>query len=409
MAISLRESIEIGLADILTRKIRTAVTVLGIILGVMSIMVVLAIINSMNKSTLSWMEERGGLNKIEVRPNWDMDQSDRSLAYFTVNEVNLIRSLIPEATAFNPVISARQTGITKGSLYYKSTITGVYPDLTAVDEWNVAKGRFINYYDLNNYNNVIILGSTVARELFSGKDPLGDYVYAEGQAFQVAGVMETKMLKMQGGWGGDNALEYMNRRAFIPLTTMLHKIMPGQKIMQISIKAASPEEALQLQAKLDGIILNLKQGKKLFEVSSAQEMMDQMEQNSRIFTTIFILIAVVSLLVGGIVIMNIMLASIRERTREIGVRIAIGARRLDIFIQFMVQTVLVTTLGGVFGIILGYSILNLVGGYLSMELVASVQMVYVALLVSVGVGIVFGVMPAIRASNLDPVIALRNE
>jgi len=409
MAISLRESIEIGLADISTRKIRTAVTILGIILGVMSIMVVLAIVNGMNKSTMQWMEERGGLNKIEVRRSWELNYKDWSLASFSMNELNLIRSLIPEAAAFTPVISSRQSGITKGELYFQTNVSGVFPDMTVTEEWDVSSGRFINYYDINNNHNVIVLGSTAAKELFGDKNPLGEYVYAEGQALKVIGIMQTKYLKMQGGWGGDNALEYMNRRAFVPLTTMLHKISPKLTIDRLNVKANNPESAIKLRAKLENIILNLKQGKKLFEISSAKEQMDEMKKNGRIFTAIFVLIAVVSLLVGGIVIMNIMLASVSERTREIGVRMAIGARRIDIFIQFMVQTILITTFGGVIGIILGYAILNMVGGYLSMELVASLSMVYAAIFVSVGVGLLFGIIPAVRASNLNPVTALRNE
>jgi putative ABC transport system permease protein len=409
MAISLRESMEIGLADIWTRKIRTFVTVLGIVLGVMSIMVVLAIINTMNKSTMEWMNQRGGVNKIEIHRNWEMDRKDWDLAKFSLSELNYIRTLIPEATAFTPVVSDRSTGISKGDMYYKSTVSGVYPDMTKVEEWDIGQGRFINYYDINNNNNVIVLGSKVASELFGSKNPLGENVTVSGQVMQVIGIMAAKTYEKPGAQDFGNLLDYMNKRAFIPLTTMIHKVTPDQKVEQINIQAASPEEALKLKTKLEGILLNLKQGQKLFEVNSAQEMMDQMKQSSKIFTIIFILIAVVSLLVGGIVIMNIMLASVQERTREIGVRLAIGARRMDIFIQFMVQTILVTSLGGVLGIILGYSILNLVGTYLGMNLAASLQMIYVALLVSIGVGLMFGIMPAVRASNLNPVTALRNE
>lgn len=408
MAISLRESIEIGLADMLTRKIRTVVTVLGIILGVMSIMVVLAIINGMNQSTLRWMEERGGLNKIEVDINWSMDAKDRALAQFTFNELNFIRSQIPEAVAFNPQVGANRYPLKRGDLQYETSIKGIYPDMTKIEEWEVGRGRFVNYFDINNFNNVVVLGSTAAKELFGNEDPLGQYVSMQGQMLQVIGIMQTKYLKMQG-WGGDNALEHMNRQAFVPLTTMFRKTTLDQAITQFEVKANSPEEALKLKSKLESILLNLKQGRRLFEVRSAKEQMDTMKQNARIFQVIFILIAVVSLLVGGIVIMNIMLASVKERTREIGVRLAIGARRMDIFIQFMVQTILITTLGGVIGILLGFMIVNLVGKFLGLDIATSLNMVYVALLVSAGVGLIFGIMPAIRAGNMDPVTALRNE
>jgi putative ABC transport system permease protein len=409
MAISLPESIHIGLADIMTRKIRTAVTVIGIVLGVMSIMVVLAIIASMNKITMQWMEERGGLNKIEVRPNWEMDYKDRSKATFSLNELSLIRSLIPEAKAFNPIVNTWDFSLKKSGLSYKTSVKGVYPDMTVVDEWDVDHGRFINYYDINNFNNVVVLGSTAASELFGSKNPLGEYITIDNLQLQVIGIMQKKQMKMQGGWGGDNALEYMNEQAFLPLTTMYRKTNAKQDISELEIKANSPEETVQLRKKVQNIILNLKQGQKLFEISSAQEEQEQMKQNSRIFMIIFVLIAVISLLVGGIVIMNIMLASISERTREIGVRLAIGARRIDIFIQFMVQTMLITTMGGIIGIVIGFALLKVVGGFLDMQLAASMTMIYTALLVSVGVGLIFGIMPAVRASNLNPVIALRNE
>ncbi|HOU25401.1 MAG TPA: FtsX-like permease family protein, partial [Candidatus Cloacimonas sp.] len=225
------------------------------------------------------------------------------------------------------------------------------------------------------------------------------------------GVMSERFMQSQGGQigMGDNALEYLNQRCFIPISTMISKVNPISKISSIDIRAKSPEEAKELRRKVENIVLNLKNGKRLFQVTSAKEQMDTMQANAKIMEAIFILIAVISLLVGGIVIMNIMLASIRERTREIGVRIAVGARSRDIFLQFLVQTILITSLGGVLGILFGFAILDKVGSYLQIEVLASVQMIWVALLVSIGVGLIFGVGPAIRASRLDPVIALREE
>jgi ABC-type antimicrobial peptide transport system permease subunit len=410
MAISLRESIEVGFADIWTRKIRSIVTVVGIILGVMSIMVVLAIVSGMNASTMQWMNERGGLTKIEVHRDWGLDRKQWSQAVFSMNELRFIRSLIPEAKAFNPTIRMFRTPLTKGDINYDTDLMGVMPDMVIVDEWGVQSGRFINEYDVNNHLSVIVLGSKVKDELFGNRNPIGEYVVVRGQALQVVGVMTKKVWnKPGGGFDEANFLDYMNKRSFISLTTMLHVIAPNQTIDQFEVKTHSAEEAVKLRVKLNNIILNLKQGNHWFEVTSAQEMMAEMKKNSLMFTVIFVLIAVISLLVGGIVIMNIMLASIQERTREIGVRLAIGARRKDIFIQFLVQTILITSIGGVIGILVGYSILGMVGKYLQVEVIATVQMIWTALAVSVGVGLVFGITPAIKASNLDPVTALRNE
>ncbi|MBW6514768.1 MAG: ABC transporter permease [Candidatus Syntrophosphaera sp.] len=411
MAISLGESLQIGLADILTRKVRSAVTIIGIILGVMSIMVVLAIVNGMNQSTLDWMTQRGGLTKIDVHRNWAYDFSRGGDPSFSLREISQIQSLVPEVAAFNPQVQLRSRELQYGEIGYNCDILGVYPDLVKVEDWNVRSGRFINSLDIANHNNVVVLGSTASQELFASKDPMGQYLTLAGQRLLVVGVMEEKYMQNQGGGSAfsDNALEYMNRRAFVPLSTLLSKIDPTQKIGSLSLQANSPEEAKELRRNVENIVLNLKQGKQLFSVSSAQEQMEQMKQNTMIFTAIFFLIAVISLLVGGIVIMNIMLASIKERTREIGVRIAIGARRRDIFWQFLVQTVLITGLGGVLGIVLGYAILGAVGSYLQLQVVASVQMIWVALLVSVGVGLLFGIAPAVRASKLNPVQALREE
>jgi ABC-type antimicrobial peptide transport system permease subunit len=411
MAISLAESLKVGLADILTRKVRSIVTIIGIILGVMSIMVVLAIVNGMEKSTLEWMGERGGLNKVEVRQNWGYDLSKGGDPSFSLREIGQIRALLPKVEAFNPQTQLEPQEMHYADLGYVCSMLGVFPDMVKVEDWQVAKGRFINSLDIDNHNNVVVLGSTTARELFSSKDPLGQYVTFSGQRLLVVGVMEEKYMQTQGGGSqfSDNAMEYMNQRAFVPLTTLLSKIDPTRKVNSLNLQAESPEAAKELREKVEDLVLNIKQGKRLFEVSSAQEQMEQMKQNSRIFSSVFVLIGVISLLVGGIVIMNIMLASVKERTREIGVRIAIGARRRDIFLQFLVQTILITSLGGVMGIILGFAVLKTVGSYLALQVAASVQMIWVALLVSVGVGLVFGLTPAIRASNLDPVEALREE
>ena len=411
MAIPIAESLKLGIADILMRKVRSIVTVIGIILGVMCIMVVLAIVNGMNKSTMSWMEERGGLSKIEVEQNWQYDFSKGGDPSFTLKEIRYLQSLLPEAEAFNPSVQEWEAIITKVDIRYSTSLRGVMPDFVKVEQWDIAKGRFIKDMDIDLHSNVVVVGSTVAKEFFGNSEPLGQIMSIGNQQFTVVGVMSERFMQSQGGQigMGDNALEYLNQRCFIPISTMISKVNPISKISSIDIRAKSPEEAKELRRKVENIVLNLKNGKRLFQVTSAKEQMDTMQANAKIMEAIFILIAVISLLVGGIVIMNIMLASIRERTREIGVRIAVGARSRDIFLQFLVQTILITSLGGVLGILFGFAILDKVGSYLQIEVLASVQMIWVALLVSIGVGLIFGVGPAIRASRLDPVIALREE
>ncbi len=411
MAIHLSESIHLGLADILLRKVRSAVTVVGIVLGVMCIMVVLAIVNGMNKSTMDWMQERGGLNKIEVQANWNYDFSKGGDPSFNLKEINYIREQIPEANAFNPTVSQWDAKLLNGEKTYSGWVGGVLPDMSIVEEWNPDKGRFIKDLDVQSNSNVIVLGSAVAEALFGNRNPLGRTITLGENKMQVVGVMKYRYQKPQGGGEAfsQNFLEYLNQRSFIPISTMLNKVVPGSRIQSLDIRAKDPQAAIELRSKVENVVLNLKKGKRLFQVISAQEQLDAMRKNKMIFGVIFILIAVISLLVGGIVIMNIMLAAIKERTREIGVRLAIGARAWDIFLQFLVQTVLITAMGGVIGILLGYALLGQVSKFLGVEVIASIQMIWAALGVSVGVGLVFGVLPAVRASRLDPVIALREE
>jgi putative ABC transport system permease protein len=249
----------------------------------------------------------------------------------------------------------------------------------------------------------------VKQELFGNKNAIGKYVTAHGRRLQVVGLMKYRYMKSNNNAFRDNALEYLNRRAFIPITTMIYKGTGQDNFQYFTLKASSADKAVKIAQKLEAIILNMRQGEPVFRIESAQERADEIQGNTKTFRMIFFLISLISLLVGGIVIMNIMMATIQERTREIGIRITVGARRRDIFMQFLVQTVLVTSLGGVLGVILGVSILDIVGNYLNMDLGAGVQMVVIAIAVSAGVGLVFGISPAIKASKLDPVEALRYE
>jgi putative ABC transport system permease protein len=409
MAISFKESIIIGFTDFWSRKIRSLVTIVGIILGTMSIIVVLAIVNGVNKSTLVWMSERGGLNKIDVERNWNYDEQGVGKRHLTLRELNFIHSKIPEVVAFNPQMQDYRK-FHNGDKSYNAQVIGVLPDFAVAEEWTVDQGRFISKFDEDSSNNVVVLGTALKAKLFGNRNPIGAYVTLGNIKLQVIGIMKEKVYKQPGGgFGGGNMLEYLNYQSFIPLGTMIHKVSGKDEFESFSVKVQNPASATEVRQKLEALLLNLRNGKPIFQVEAAQEQMEQMKKNSMIFTVIFFLVASISLMVGGIVIMNIMLATIQERTREIGIRLAVGARRMDIFFQFLIQTVLMTTIGGVLGIVFGFAILNYVGKYLGAVVAASGTMVIVALVVSAGVGLIFGIFPAIRASNMDPVEALRNE
>ena len=407
MAISLKESLVFGFSDFWSRKVRSLVTIIGIILGTMSIIVVLSLVNGINKQTLQWMMERGGLSKITVRRNWQYDNPKKVRSYFTWKEIKLIRSLIPEAKYLNPQKRYWLRHSYKDK-EYNSSIYGVLPDFTKIEEWDTEDGRFISEFDINQSNDVIFIGTRVKEELFGNKNPIGQFITVHGRRLQVIGIMKHRYMK-SNNIGSDNALGYLNRRTFVPLSTMIHKGTGDDNISSLALKAQDAESAPELRKKLEAIILNLRHGEPVFMIESAQEEAEEMAQSQKTFQIIFFIISIISLLVGGIVIANIMLASIQERTREIGIRLTVGARRRDIFMQFLVQTVLITFIGGILGTLVGLSLLEMVSEYLEIKLIAELSMVLIALTVSVGIGLLAGIIPAILASKLNPVEALRYE
>lgn len=409
MAISLTESIQIGFQDFWTRKLRSLVTIVGIVLGTMSIIVILSLVNGMNEETMKWMTERGGLAKITIFNNWEAKNPLNLPNYFSYKEILLIKSLVPEAEVFNANIYLRSNFKYGENTTFSRTI-GAFPDYELVEEWTADRGRFIKNFDITESSNVIVLGNTIKEELFGSKNPIGKTVTVRGQQLQVIGVMKYRFIGNSGSnLFSDNPFEYMNRTSIMPISTMINKFGQRDAIDEITIRAKSAEDAVALKNKLEDIVLNLRRGYGIFNVVSAQEEAEKMKQSSMMFKIIFFFISSISLIVGGIVIMNIMLASVQERTREIGIRLAVGARRFDIFLQFLIQSIMITFVGGIIGVLTGVSIVKHVGAFLNTNTVVDVTMIYIALIVSVGVGLIFGIFPSIKASNLDPVEALRYE
>lgn len=409
MAVNVKESVIQGFLDFWSRKVRSFVTIFGIILGTFSIMVVLAIVQGINDMTMEWILQRGGLKRVMVRSNWQYKKQDAK-KFITIKEFDYIRNNMKGVDSFNPKLR-RWYPIKKGQNLFHSQANGVIPDFVKVEEWTVDKGRFINEYDVKNATEVIVLGTQIVEELFDNEDPIGKMVTLgdahNNRRLKVIGVMKHRYMENKGMMGGDNGLAWLNRRSFIPITTMEKKIDGWGQIYNFDVRAKTEKDVKNVMIQLNDLLLNLRNGKPVFTIESALERAAENQKDFAIFSTVFGVISGISLLVGGIVIMNIMLATIQERTREIGIRLAVGAHRLDVFIQFMVQTVIITAFGGFIGLILGYSLLDVISGFLEVNLVATFNMALLGIAVSTGVGLIFGIFPAIRAANMDPVKALR--
>lgn len=408
MAISLTESIKLGFIDFLSRKLRSLVTIIGIVLGTMSIIVILSIVKGMNQETLKWMNERGGLKKITVTRDWQFNNPLNLPTFFTLREFNFLKEHLPEVEAFNAAIYDRSR-IAWGSNNTFTRLVGTLEDYEIIEEWTVSEGRFLKAFDVRESNDVIVLGATIKEELFGSRNPIGQFVTLRDKRLQVIGVMEHR--HMDGGMNimSENPLEYLNRTSMVPISTMIHKLRASDMINEITIRAFDEKQPYIVAPILEDLILNLRRGQAIFRVQSAIEDAEKSKENSKMFQLVFFFISLISLLVGGIVIMNIMLATIQERTREIGIRIAVGARQIDIMIQFLVQTVVITFIGGIIGVLLALFIIDKVGEFLKISTQLDISMIIIALVVSVFVGLFFGIFPAIKASKLDPVQALRYE
>jgi putative ABC transport system permease protein len=262
---------------------------------------------------------------------------------------------------------------------------------------------------MNQKNDVVVIGSTLREELFGNREVIGQHITYQNRRYQVIGVMERRFFQATTSLGSDNMMEYYNRYIFIPMTTLITKTSAADEIWNFTIKASTIEETVELRQKVESILLNLRSGEPVFRITSAKEIADEMESGTIVFRIVFTIISMISLFVGGIVIMNIMMATVNERTREIGIRMAVGARRFDIFFQFLIQTLIITISGGLIGIVLGLSILDFVGEYIGIAMSGGTTMVFVSLIIAATLGLVFGMYPAIKASNLDPVRCLAYE
>ena len=410
MAISIRENLKLSIFDFFSRKIRNLITILSIVLGTMSIIVILAIVNGVKEASLSWMMETGGVKKINVYQIWNAENKLNLPTYFTLKELDFIRENIPKVEAFNATIY-QWSQLSYGSNATGAQVMGTYEDFTIVDQWDADKGRFFNHIDITNSSDVIVIGSTVANELFGTRNPIGEYITVGKKRLMVIGVMKFRSMKGQGMgmYMDNNPLEYLNKRTFVPISTMINKLRSDDRIDNISIRAINENDIYKVTSELENIILNLRRGQKLFRVESGLDDVNQANKVTQMISIIFFFISSVSLIVGGIVVMNIMLATIKERTREIGIRMAVGARQGDILTQFLIQTVVITFFGGIVGVIVAVVSLDIVGELLNLTPKLNVSMIVVALCVSVIIGLFFGIYPAVKASKLDPVKALRNE
>jgi putative ABC transport system permease protein len=397
----------IALRALARNKLRAFLTMLGIIIGVGAVIAMVAI-GEGAKSTIRAQIANLGTNVLIVLPG---SNSQGGVRLGTGNVNTLLdsdaRAIVRElrSVAFASPVLRRPEQVVAGNLNWGTLAQGVAPEFQQIRDWQVADGRFLHEGDMESAAKVAVIGETVARQLFGNDNPIDAVIRIRNIPFRVVGLLAPKG---QTGQGTDQDDTLM-----IPYTTMQKRLMRITYVQSIVVKAVSAERVQEAQ---EQITLLLRQRHRIsqdreddFNIRNLSDIAEAAQTTARVMAVLLGSVASISLLVGGIGIMNIMLVSVTERTREIGIRMAVGARSRDIMLQFLVEAVVMAATGGLIGIFLGIGSSEVLKEWAQWPTLISPTIVAIAFLFSGAVGVFFGFYPAKKAANLDPIEALRYE
>ncbi len=422
--------VRLGLKSLWLHRLRSMLTALGIVFGVCSVIAMLAIGEGASYEAQEQIKSLGSQNIIvrSIKPQEEQKVSESAQSSYTLDyglkEVDATRivSTLPSVGIVVPARIIREY-VWNVSYRVDSEIVGTTPDFRRIRNQQLRDGRFFNEREFADKRNVCVVGSTMVERLFPLEDPLGKDIRVGSSYFRVVGVLEdaagdsvTGGLSVASGVSGS-----VHSRMYIPLSTarmhygdILVRRRSGSyeservELHELTIRVEDPDRVLAVSENVRALLLHTHK-KVDYTMIVPLELLNRAEETKRIFNVVLGSIAAISLLVGGIGIMNIMLASVTERTREIGVRRALGAKRGDITTQFLVETVILSGAGGVVGVLFGVAIPYLVLVFTDMVTIVTVSSAVIAFSISAVVGIVFGIYPAKRAAQMDPVEALRHE
>jgi putative ABC transport system permease protein len=402
--VRLLATFKIALRALRRNKLRTVLTMLGIIIGVAAVIAAIGIGNGA-KAQVEGQIASLGQNVLTVFPGSFNTGGARggtgSRSTLTPEDSVAIVNEIPGVVAVSCEVRDRGQVLANG-LNWNTQVLGESPDYLSVRAWGLASGAMFMETDVRSASKVCVIGKTVADELFGGENPVGQMLRIRDIPFKILGVLQSKGFNFFGQDQDDTVI--------IPYTSSMRRFARNDYLRAILVQVATADQMERVQADITSLLQQRRGGRESeFRVFSQLELAEAATETAKTMTTLIACIAGVSLIVGGIGIMNIMLVSVTERTREIGIRMAIGARGRDILLQFLIEAITLSIIGGATGIIAGVIGSNVIAASRNWTTLTSTTSVIVAFVFSAAVGIFFGFYPARKASQLDPIEALRYE
>lgn len=392
----LTQSLKMSVKSIMGNKARSALTMLGIIIGVASVIILTGIGNGATSSITDELSSMGTklITVSMSRGGWGGSTrkiSLESMQEFLDENPEIVSAMSPAINGMATLKSGNENTITTLDAY-----DSTYSD---IKDPKVQSGRFISEHDVNSRSYVCIVGTYIVSEFFGGANPIGETIKLNGRQFKIVGVYEEQ---------GDSTETSADNKVTIPYTTAM-RFLNNKNITTFYFSAATEEVVETAVDVLEAFITKELGTDDGFTVSSVAEMLDTLNEITGTLTTMLAGIAAISLVVGGIGIMNIMTVSVSERTREIGIRKAIGARTTDILMQFLIESTILSAMGGVVGIAFGIGVGQIVGKVIDITFASQPSMVLLSFAFSLFIGIFFGIAPAKKAAKLHPIDALRSE
>lgn len=403
----LNESIKMALEGMISNKLRTFLTLLGIIIGVGAVIAMVSLGFGMKENIKNNISKLGS-NLLIITPGGRTATGARLAAgegaKLTYDDAQAIVRQVDDIAAMSASVSSSYQ-LVNGNQNWTSRVEGTTPSNFDIQSFEVDSGRLFSERDLSSRNRVCVLGKTVAENLFPGGNPVGATIRIKKSPFQVIGVLKGKG---QSGMGQDQ-----DDIVFIPLTTAQNRMMGITHVQRITIQASNENVIGDVQAEVEQVIRTrhkIKEGgNDDFTIGNMAAVMETMMETANSVTILLGCIAAISLVVGGIGIMNIMLVSVTERTREIGIRKALGATYDNILQQFLIESMVIGVIGGAIGVVVGCGASIIISKIAGWNTVISIWAIIIAVVFSVGIGLIFGVYPARKAAIMDPIDALRYE